>query len=124
MDISAAEITGLEIVGDLYGCPKEILLQLKSNDFKSKLSALLKQAELQEVGSVYHDFDSGFTALIALAESHLAVHTWPDHGYVSLNIFVCNYTRDNTEKTRQIFQTIKSVFQPLRESCLEIKRNS
>lgn len=38
-----------------------------------------------------HDFGerAGFTALALLAESHLSVHTWPEHGYAAIDLFVC-----------------------------------
>jgi S-adenosylmethionine decarboxylase len=40
-----------------------------------------------------HKFDPhGVTAIVMIAESHLSVHTWPEHGYAALDIFTCSPT--------------------------------
>ena len=38
-----------------------------------------------------HDFGDrfGFTGLALLAESHISIHTWPENGYVAIDIFMC-----------------------------------
>lgn len=38
-----------------------------------------------------HDFGEGFgyTGFALLAESHISVHTWPEHDYVAIDIFMC-----------------------------------
>jgi len=38
-----------------------------------------------------HDFGegSGDTAVLLLAESHITVHTWPEHDYAAFDIFMC-----------------------------------
>ena len=39
----------------------------------------------------WHNFDKpgAFTALYLLAESHLSIHTWPEHGYIAIDVFTC-----------------------------------
>ena len=40
-----------------------------------------------------HKFDPiGVTALVMISESHLSVHTWPEHGYAAMDIFTCSKT--------------------------------
>lgn len=34
----------------------------------------------------------GVTAVVMIAESHLSIHTWPEHGYAALDIFTCSQT--------------------------------
>ncbi len=38
-----------------------------------------------------HRFDGsgGVTGIAILAESHMSIHTWPETGYVAIDIFVC-----------------------------------
>ena len=31
----------------------------------------------------------GVTGIAVLAESHISIHTWPEHGYIALDIFMC-----------------------------------
>jgi S-adenosylmethionine decarboxylase proenzyme len=42
------------------------------------------------LGSRVHQFDpAGVTAVVLLSESHVALHTWPEHGYAALDVFTC-----------------------------------
>jgi S-adenosylmethionine decarboxylase len=38
-----------------------------------------------------HPFDenAGVTGVILLAESHITIHTWPEHGYAAVDLFLC-----------------------------------
>jgi S-adenosylmethionine decarboxylase len=33
--------------------------------------------------------EAGFTGVAILAESHMSIHTWPEHNYAALDIFMC-----------------------------------
>ncbi len=107
---NSQDIAGIEIVGDLKDCDCEYLLSIKMTEFKKLISDLLNKYNLTELQSVYHEFDVGFTGVVALAESHFAVHTWPMEGYVSVNLFVCNHTRDNSEAAHALFDEISTHF--------------
>jgi S-adenosylmethionine decarboxylase len=38
-----------------------------------------------------HKFDPiGCTAIVMIAESHLSIHTWPEHRYAAMDIFTCS----------------------------------
>ena len=47
-----------------------------------------------------------------LAESHLAIHTWPERRGVTLDVYVCNFTADNTGKAQELFDALMLVFRP------------
>ena len=53
-------------------------------------------AGLRPVGELFHRFPGpgGVTGAVLLAESHLALHTWPEHGTVTIDVFVCNFLQD------------------------------
>lgn len=56
---------------------------------------VLKQAAIDAGATVlserWHHFGEGFgyTGVVILAESHISVHSWPEHGYAALDIFMC-----------------------------------
>jgi hypothetical protein len=52
---------------------------------------------LTPVGELFHRFEpgGGVTGVVLLAESHLAVHTWPELGAVTMDVYVCNFSGDN-----------------------------
>ena len=75
---------------DVCGCPPE---RLKDT---AALAALFEELvvlmELKVVGQPqWHVFPEpgGITGLTLLAESHLAVHTFPEHGFAALNVYCC-----------------------------------
>ena len=42
------------------------------------------------VGQTFHKFaPQGVTGVVAIAESHLCIHTWPEHGYAAVDVFSC-----------------------------------
>ena len=59
------------------------------------------------VGSAFHRYaPQGVTGVLLIAESHLSVHTWPEHGYLGADIFFCGEGNPETaiEKLVELFQ--------------------
>lgn len=107
------KIVGLHIIADLYKCDFSTLNTIKLNDLKKSVSSKIHQAGLHEMGKFYKCWGLGaFSAVISLAESHLTFHSWPELGYVSLDIFVCNYQNDNTDKAMFLYKSILDIFKP------------
>jgi S-adenosylmethionine decarboxylase len=58
-----------------------------------------------------------------LAESHVAVHTWPELGYVSADIYVCNFSQDNTEKAQLLKDWLVHFFNCKDPQVQEVRRS-
>ncbi len=109
---------GLHLTGDLFecGCSAALLTDLE------KLSSLCRNATndstLTIVDDKWHVFPDwngqpgGITGTILLAESHLAIHTWPERRGVTLDVYVCNFTADNTGKAEKLFDALMVAFRP------------
>jgi len=83
-------IVGTEWLVDANGCDPEALrsLELLQTVFQRAISEL----NLQVVGEiVWHRFPSpgGVTGMALLSESHLACHTYPEHGLATINLYCC-----------------------------------
>lgn len=82
--------TGQEWLVDVSGCSPE---RLKDRVALAALfEELIVQLELKVVGQPqWHVFPEpgGITGLTLLAESHLAIHTFPEHGFAALNVYCC-----------------------------------
>jgi S-adenosylmethionine decarboxylase len=76
------------------------------------------------VGDYFHQFGGGggVTGVIVLAESHLAIHTWPEKMSVSLDVYVCNYGSDNRDKARRLFDALLYTFAPREPRICAIDR--
>ena len=79
---------GTHCLLELYGCPAKLLNDAPFvSGALNGAAALAKSTLLQEVN--YSFLPHGLTALALLAESHLAIHTWPEYGYAAVDIFTC-----------------------------------
>jgi len=80
--------------------------------FQSAINSLIGQYELQKLGEVYHDFSpAGFTAVVCLSESHLSIHTWPEHGRINMDIYLSNHLRNNDGTVDALYAAIQKHFQ-------------
>lgn len=100
-------------------------INIDENILKKLISGLLKQNKLTELGSYYHTFNKKqeITCVVALAESHISLHIWPERKYISLDIFVCNFWEDNSQKAKKIYQNLIDFFKPknIEEKFIERK---
>ena len=78
---------------------------------------------LQVVGDAFHQFEPhGVTGTVLLAESHLAIHTWPETGFVTIGLYVCNHLNDNSDKASNLFAALRDYFKPVRENFSQVAR--
>lgn len=79
---------GKHLLVEYYGCEKETL-----NDqelIRELMFQAATKANVEIVASVFHRFPTqGVTGVVVLAESHLSIHTWPEHDYAAVDFFTC-----------------------------------
>jgi len=119
---------GLHLTGDLFdcGCSAALLTDLPT------LATLCRDATVQSgltvVDEKFHVFPpvggepGGITGALLLAESHLAVHTWPERRGVTLDVYVCNFTSDNCAKAQGLFDALVVAFRPGSQNVNRIER--
>ena len=112
--VAQRQATGLHLIGDLYGCLCDSRLMLDAAHLESFCKERVAAAGLTTVGSLFHSFGEGggVTGVVVLAESHLSIHTWPEAGYVTLDVYVCNYTENNRPKAQKLFDDLQAAFNP------------
>ncbi len=59
---------------------------------------------------------------MVLAESHLAVHTWPEIGFVTIDLYVCNVISDNSDKGNRLFEHLVRSFDPAQTRQKQVER--
>jgi S-adenosylmethionine decarboxylase len=82
-------IVGTEWLVEAVGCEPNLLRD--EGVVRSIMDAVIRDLALQPLGSVWHKFagEGGVTGVIALTESHLACHTYPEHGTATFNLYCC-----------------------------------
>ncbi|MCV2354208.1 adenosylmethionine decarboxylase [Paucibacter sp. B2R-40] len=110
---------GLHLTADLSGVQADHALMLEPAALQALCVDAVAQAGLGAVAELFHRFtpaegetQSGITGVVLLAESHLAVHTWPELGSVTLDVYVCNMGQDNSVKGQVLMARLISAFGP------------
>jgi len=92
-------IVGIEHLIDASGCPPETLSDLDA--VRAVLDLVVTRLELRVVGEPsWHRFPplggqpGGVTGLYLLTESHLSVHTYPERGVATVNLYCCRPRAD------------------------------
>jgi S-adenosylmethionine decarboxylase len=82
---------GRHLLLELNGCNPKFLNDIKS--VEEILVAAAKIAKATIVGAHFHQFSPfGISGVVVIAESHLSIHTWPEHNYAAVDIFTCGKT--------------------------------
>jgi len=99
------ESLGRHELVELYGCEPGVL------DDEGAIRRVMLEAAASSgatvVGERFHKFSpQGVSGVVVLAESHLAVHTWPEHGYAALDLFTCGAQLDTDACFRHLAESL------------------
>jgi len=114
---------GLHLTADLRDCPVERPVMTDPSALRALCLAAVHAAGLQPVGELFHRFAPaagadpaapvGITGVVLLAESHLAVHTWPELASVTVDVYVCNFGGDNSARAETLLAGLVNAFRPI-----------
>jgi S-adenosylmethionine decarboxylase len=108
---------GRHILLELYDCDCEILNDHARVEQIMKDAALAAKATI--VNSTFHRFNPhGVSGVVVIAESHLAIHTWPEYGYAAVDLFTCGEEIDPWIAHHFVAEHLKAK----RKTSLEMKR--
>lgn len=119
---------GLHLTADCFDCLCQSSLFTEEQQLAHLTRELTLAAGLTIVGEKFHAFrhadgsPAGITGTLLLAESHVAIHTWPERKAATLDVYVCNFENNNSTKARHIVQELIAAFQPQRSSQQELHR--
>jgi S-adenosylmethionine decarboxylase len=116
---------GLHLTADLRGCAPERSLMTDPAVLLAYCLQAVAANGLEPVGETFYRFPSragsapagsdvavagGVTGVVLLAESHLAIHTWPEFGAVTLDVYVCNVHADNSGRAERLLAALEAGF--------------
>lgn len=85
---------GPHLILEAYGCPKDALGSLTrvsevldAYPEKLDMTKIMPPYVFKYTGTVPDDW--GVSGVVLIAESHISIHTFPDKGFVTLDIFSC-----------------------------------
>lgn len=121
---------GLHLTADLYNCNCTAELLTRADTLADACRTATLDAGLTLVAEKWHTFPDyqgepgGVTGTLLLAESHLAVHTWPERGSVTLDVYVCNFEQNNSDKAERLMHTLLGAFNPEKAQCERLLRGN
>lgn len=108
---------GRQILVEFYKCNPDTLKDVSKIE-KSMLEACI-MAKATIVRHTFHEFSPfGVSGVVVIAESHVAIHTWPEYNYAAVDIFTCGETIDPWI----IYKHLEEKFESLQSSNMEMKR--
>ena len=111
------EALGKQILVEYYDCD-----QSKINDVSYIENSLIQATKASNATIISHNFHKfspyGVRGVVVIAESHVAIHTWPEYNYAAVDIFTCGDTIDPWI----IQERLKEYFESKNVSSMEMKR--
>ena len=118
---------GLHLIADLRDCRGGTPLD-DGDALRALCLDAIERAGLRAVGSLFHPFlgadghPQGVTGVVLLVESHLAVHTWPELGSVTADVYVCNLGADNSARAEAVMARLVAAFGPREPRIQRVQR--
>ncbi|MFH0702133.1 MAG: adenosylmethionine decarboxylase [bacterium] len=82
---------GRHILAEFFDCNSNILNNVKLIE-KAMFEAAVR-CGATVVEKKFHMFNPyGVSGVVIISESHLSIHTWPEHGYAAVDLFTCGNT--------------------------------
>jgi S-adenosylmethionine decarboxylase len=103
---------GLHLTADLRQCAPGTPALTDPGVLRQLCMAAVAASGLHAVAELFHRFPApgGVTGVVLLAESHLAVHTWPELCAVTLDVYVCNLHADHSTKAEALMARLEIAF--------------
>ena len=108
---------GTHLLADFSGCDPSVLDDVSR--IRQAMEEAARVAGATRLSSRFHRFTPcGVTGVVTLRESHLAIHTWPEHGFAAADFFTCGAGVDPWKA----HAVLKRVLGSKSESTREIRR--
>jgi S-adenosylmethionine decarboxylase len=108
---------GRHLLCEYHGCDRELLN--RPEVIRAELVAAVTLAGATPLHEVVHAFSPhGVTGVVVIAESHFAIHTWPEYGFAAVDLFTCGDAVD----PYRAFEHLKSALRAHTHSVVEVRR--
>lgn len=108
---------GNQIVAEFYSCDPQLLNDVAF--IEQAMTSAADKAGAHIVTQTFHHFSPhGVSGAVIIAESHLAIHTWPEYGYAAVDLFTCG----DTVSAERALLHLRKAFKAEQVSTMEIRR--
>jgi len=108
---------GRHVLAEYFNCDKELLNDPQK--LEQFMQEAAKKANATVISSSFRTFEPfGVSGVVIVAESHLAIHTWPEYGFAAVDFFTCG----DTSNPWKAHEFLKSVLKPSHTEEKEVLR--
>jgi S-adenosylmethionine decarboxylase proenzyme len=108
---------GRHLLCEYHGCDRGLLNDAEA--IRTALVVAVTKSGATPLHEVVHAFSPhGVTGVIVIAESHFAIHTWPEHGFAAVDLFTCGDQVD----PYLAFEYLRAALHAETHSVVEIRR--
>lgn len=108
---------GRHMLLELFDCDPDAINSL--DIVKTAMVEAAKRAQATIVDVVFHEFNPfGISGVVVIAESHLAIHTWPEYRYAAVDVFSCGETLQPQVAVEHLVEQLGAA----RTSVVELQR--
>ena len=108
---------GRHLLVEYYNCDPKTLTDIGA--IEDILVGAARVAKAHIVDVVFHTFNPhGISGVVVVEESHLAIHTWPEHGFASVDIYTCGSSVKPWDAYKFLYKRLKAKH----STAMEIKR--
>ncbi len=115
---------GKHLLAEYYGCDRAAIDDVRLVE-QSMLEAA-RRSGATVIGSSFHVFEPyGVSGVVVISESHLAIHTWPEHNFAAVDIFTCGDDVDPMAAHRhlaEVFKTSHATVETVLRGLLNVAR--
>ena len=84
---------GKHYLADFFGCDPDKIAVVDT--VREIFVAAARESKATVVGELFHQFEPvGVSGVLLIAESHFSIHTWPEDGFVAVDVFTCGEEMD------------------------------
>ena len=110
---------GKHLLVELYGCAAELLNDVAY--IEEVMVRAAKEAGATVINTSFHHFSPyGVSGVVVIQESHLAIHSWPEHGFAAIDLFTCGPNLDPWIS----YESLKTSLQASHGDTREIERGT
>jgi S-adenosylmethionine decarboxylase len=108
---------GRHLLCEYHGCDRELLN--RPDALRTVLLAAVDRSGATPIHDFVHNFTPhGVTGIVVIAESHFAIHTWPEYGFAAVDLFTCGDTVDPWAAFEHLAMSLRAAS----HSVIELRR--
>ena len=115
-------VLGHHLLVEFYNCNAQVLDDVEGIERHMREAAVACGATI--VTSSFHRFQPwGVSGVVVISESHLAIHTWPEYGYASVDLYTCGDTVEPMvayEHLHRVLEADEAEIQTLKRGNLDL----